>query len=249
LIQRIIHRVVVLVAAFCALVLPLSAQQFDEKMWGKNSAGVELVVHEDARHPGPSATVLTFNLIGKGFPADKRYDLWFWNLGKKPQKAIPGVSFDKRGLLVCTGKPGECLGKGPDDPINIQATAMLGEPKRFAIVCVDGRVAGFAEAVPFPIEASDKKCKLSVVREAPLAEVVAVRANGFVPFEMLSVTGQFGTDNTAHSPSADPNGAWEAIMGTRAPGQTSGTATIKVAGNGCAVSVSFPWGEGSEKQQ
>ena len=247
--RSVMNRVLVPVIVFCALVLPLSAQQFDEKMWGKNTPGVELVVHEDARRPGSSGTVLMFHLIGKGFPAANKYDLWFWNLGKKPQKGIQGVSFNSQGLLVCSGKPGECLGKGPDDPINIQTTAMLGEPKRFAIVSTDGRVAGFAEAVPFPIAASDRKCKLSVVREAPLAEVVAVRASGFVPYEMLRVTGQFGPEKTTHSPSAAPDGTWEAIMGTKAPGLNSGTATIKVAGQACAVTVSFPWGEGSEKQQ
>jgi len=227
----------------------LAAQQFDEKMWGKNSPGVQLATHEDPRRPSPSGTVLTYNLLGKGFPADKVYDLWFWNLGKKPNKGIEGVSFDKRGLLVCSGKPGACAGKGPDDAINIQTTAMTGEPKRFAVVSRDGRVAGFAEAVPFPIEATDKKCKLSVVRQAPLAEVVLVRASGFVPFEMLKVEGHTGTEESTHSPTVAADGTWQAVMGTKPPGQISGVATIKVYGQGCAVTVSIPWGEGTLKQQ
>ena len=86
-----------------------------------------------------------------------------WERSRK--KLSKGVSFDKRGVLVCSGKPGFCTGKGTDDPINIKANAVLGEPKRFAVVSRDGRVAGFAEAVPFPIEATDKNCKLSVVRQ------------------------------------------------------------------------------------
>ncbi len=229
------------------LSVPLLAQQLDEKMWGKNSPGVELGIHEGPREHDSAATVLYYNIIGRGFAADKAYDLWFWNVGKKPQKAIEGVSFDKRGVLVCSGKPGFCTGKGTDDPINIKANAVRGEPKRFAVVSRDGRVAGFAEAVPFPIEATDKNCKLSVVRQEPQAEVVAVRASGFTPYEMLSVTGNLGADSAVHSPTAAPDGTWQAIVGTKVFGQDSGVATIKVAGKGCTVSVSFKWGPGSEK--
>lgn len=232
-----------------ALCLPVAAQQFDENKWGKNSPGVELGIHEGPREHDSSGTALFYNILGKGFPADKTYDLWFWNLGKKPQKGIEGVSFDKRGVLVCSGKPGSCAGKGTDDPINIKATAALGEPKRFAVVSRDGRVAAFTEAVPFPIEASDKNCKLSVVRAAPLAEDVAVRASGFTPYEMLTVTGNLGPDNTVHSPTAAPDGTWQAIVGTKAFGQDSGVAKISVSGKSCSVAVSFPWGEGSGKAQ
>ena len=231
------------------LCLPLAAQQFDEKRWGKNSPGVELGIHEGPRTHESSGTALFYNIIGKGFPGDKVYDLWFWNLGKKPQKGVEGVSFDKRGVLVCSGKPGSCVGKGTDAPINIKTTAALGEPKRFAVASRDGRVAGFVEAMPFPIKASDKNCQLSVVREAPQAEEVAVRASGFTPYEMLTVTGTLGPDNTMHGPTAASDGTWQAIIGTKAFGQDSGVATIKVAGKGCAVAVNFQWGEGSEQAQ
>jgi hypothetical protein len=233
----------------CALCLPSAAQQFDENKWGQNSAGVELAAREGPRDHTSTGTVLMYNILGKGFPADKTYDLWFWNLGQKPKKGIDGVSFDKRGLLVCSGKPGSCTGKGPDDPINIQAKAALGEPKRFAVVSRDGRVAGFAEAVPFPIDATDKNCVLSVVLQAPLAAVVRVSASGFTPYEMLSVSGNLGADSSVHSPTAAPDGSWHAIMGTKGFGQDSGKASIKVAGKNCTVAVSFPWGEGSGKEQ
>ncbi len=233
----------------CALALPLAAQQFDEKMWGKNTAGVELATHEGPREHNASGTVLMYNVLGKGFPADKRYDLWFWIAGKKPQKAIAGVSFDARGVLVCSGKPGSCQGSGIDDPVNIKATAVLGEPKRFGVVSTDGRVAGFAEAVPFPIEASDKNCKLSVVRESALADVVALHASGFTPYEMLTVKTNLSPDDATHSPTASPDGTWQAMIGTKIPGQSSGVANIQVFGHGCSVAVSFAWGEGSARQQ
>jgi hypothetical protein len=242
-------RVTIAILLAGVLYLPLVAQQFDEKKWGTNSPGVQLGIHEGPREHESSGTALFYNLIGTGFPADKSYDLWFWTVGKKPQKAIEGVSFDKRGVLVCSGKPGFCTGKGTDDPINVKANAALGEPKRFAVVSRDGRVAGFAEAVPFPIEASDKGCKLSVVRQDPQAEVVAVRATGFIPYEMLSVTGTLGGDNAVHSPTVQPDGTWQAMVGTKVFGQTAGVADIKVAGKDCAVAVRFKWGADSGQLQ
>ncbi len=225
------------------------AQQIDESTWGKNTSGVELATHEGPRERTSSGTVLIYNLLGRGFPADKTYDLWFWTLGKKPVKAMAGVSFDKRGLLVCSGKPGSCKGEGADDPINIKATAMLGEPKRFGVISTDGKIAGFAEAVPFPIEAKDKSCKLSVVRQSPLAEVVAVRASGFAPSEMLAVKTNLASEQPAHSSTTAADGSWQAMMSARQPGMVSGTASIQLSGKSCSVSLNFNWGEGSNKPQ
>ena len=235
--------------AVCIFASPLAAQEFDENTWGKNSPGVELRAIEGPREHASGGTVLVYNLVGKGFPPDLKYSLWGWIPGHKPQKAIEGVSFDHRGVVVCSGKPGSCAGQGVDDPITIKTTAVLGEPKRFAVVSDDGRVAGFAEAVPFPIEATDKSCKLSVVRQSPLAEMVLVRATGFVPYEMLNVSGHVGGLDAVHSPTASPDGTWQAFIGTKTPGQASGTATIKVAGQQCSVSLSFNWGEGTTKEQ
>ena len=126
---------------------------------------------------------------------------------------------------------------------------MAGEPKRFAVISTDGSVAGFAEAVPFPVQASDHNCKVSVVRQSPVAEAVVVRASGYTAREPLSVTGNFKAESAPRNPSASADGTWHALIDTQTPGQRSGTATIKVAGKACAVTVSFPWGEGSGKQQ
>lgn len=230
----------------CCLRLTSPALQADESTWGKSSAGVELGTHEGPRERTSSETILIYNLLGRGFPTDKTYDLWFWTLGKKPLKAMAGVSFDKRGVLVCSGKPGSCKGEGADDPINIKATAALGEPKRFAVISTDGKVAGFAEAVPFPIEAKDKSCKLSVVRQSPLAEVVAVRATGFAPAEMLTVKTNPASELPAHGPTA-ADGSWQAMINAKQPGATSGTASIQVSGKSCSVNLNFNWGEGSKQ--
>ena len=154
--QYLIHRTIgwslAAAAALTLLSIPLAGQQFDAEHWGKNTPGVQLVAHEGPRQKTSSGTVLIYNLIGRGFPDGIVYALWQWPAGKSPRQMMQGVSFDKRGVLVCSGKPGYCSGSGPDDPINIQATAVLGEMKRMAVVSSDGKIAGFADAVPFPVK-------------------------------------------------------------------------------------------------
>ena len=112
------------------------------------------------------------------------------------------------------------------------------------MVSTDGQVAGFAEAVPFPIEATDKQCKLTVVRQTPLADVVAVRATGFTPFEMLTVTGHVGGEDTVHSPTASADGTWQAMIGNKPQGQDAGVSTLKVSGQCLLGERQLPLGRG-----
>jgi len=141
-------------SAFLGTVLLSSsaAQQLDAKNWGRNSPGITLALHEGPRQKTAQGTLLLYNVLGRGFPSGIPYELWGWKEGQQPKKLMDGVSFDKRGLLVCSGQAGFCKGDAPDDPVNIKATAQPGEAKRVAVVSPDGKIEGFAEAVPFPAQ-------------------------------------------------------------------------------------------------
>lgn len=225
------------------------AAQLDSNNWGKGTPGVTLVAHEEPRQHSAKGTVLWYNLIGKGFPDGVVYTLWWWQPEKSPQAIIKGASFDKRGVLVCSGKPGYCSGNGPDDPINIKANAAMGEMKRLAVVSEDGKIAAFADAVPFPIEASDKNCKLSVIRDSPLADVVTAHASGLKANAPLSVTTRYGDEESTEKSTSGPNGTWQKVVTTQAAKQHSGKALISISDGVCAVSVSFDYGPGSNKPQ
>lgn len=202
------------VVAFALLLiglLSIASAQIDVNNWGKNTSGVSLAFHEGPRQKSSQGTILMYNVVGKGFP-DVPYVLWQWIPDKQPQPVMEGVSFDKRGVLVCSGCPGFCKGDGPDDPINIKTTAVLGEPKRMAVVSSDGTIMAFAEAVPFPIEASDKNCKLSVVRMDTLAETVVARGSGFAPNEPLTVTTQSNDEGATTKNNAGPEGNWTGVI-------------------------------------
>jgi len=140
------------VCLFAVVLSSSAAQQLDSKSWGRNSPGITLALHEGPRQKTPQGTLLMYNVLGRGFPSGIPYQLWVWKEGQQPKKLMDGVSFDQRGLLVCSGKSGFCKGDGPDDPINIKATAQPGEAKRLAVTSPDGKIAGFGEAVPFPVQ-------------------------------------------------------------------------------------------------
>ncbi len=228
---------------------PFAAQQLDASNWGKATPGVTLVVHEGSREPSGRGTILWYNLIGKGFPDAVVYNLWRLIPGKSPELLIKGVSFDKRGMVVCSGKPGYCSGTGPDDPVNLKTTASLGEEKRMAVVSEDGKIAGFADAVPFPLEATDKSCHLSVVRMSPLGDVVLVSASGLKPNETVTVSKRYGYDSASGKYTASPAGTWESLISSENPLQPKGKASISVSDGSCTVSVTFDYGPGSNKPQ
>lgn len=141
-------------AFFSTILLPsaTAAQQPDAKNWGKNSPGISLALREGPRQKTAQGTLLMYNVLGRGFPSGIAYELWQWKAGQEPKKMMQGVSFDERGVMVCSSRPGFCKGDVPNDPVNIQATAQPGEMKRVAVVSPDGKVAGFADAVPFPAQ-------------------------------------------------------------------------------------------------
>jgi len=228
---------------------PVRAQQLDTNNWGKGTPGVTLVAHEGSREQSEKGTVLVYNLIGKGFPDRVVYNLWRLIPWKSPELLVKGVSFDKSGVLVCSGNPGYCAGAGADDPVNLKTTASLGEEKRMAVVSEDGKIAGFADAIPFPIAATDNRCKLSVVRMSPLADVVLASASGLKPNQALIISKRYGYESASEKETAGSDGAWESLISTQAAMQPKGKASISVSDGSCTVSVTFDYGPGSNKPQ
>jgi hypothetical protein len=239
------HRIVA-IALLAIASLSAANAQVDAKNWGMNSAGVRLVLHEGPRQKSAQGTILCYNLIGQGFPLGVPLELWQWTLDKEPKRVMEGVSFDKRGVLVCAGGAGFCKGDGADDPINIKAQAGAGEAKRMAVVSSDGKIAGFAEAIPFPVEASDKSCKLSVVRMGASTDAVTLRLTGFAPNERFTLTTLTDVEEASIDQSSDKQGSWTGVV--KLPSRRPGKASITVApvtGQHCKVAVSFEWGTGS----
>ena len=98
------------IALFGLLITSLAsysrAQQFDAKNWGKNSPGIILTLREGPRQKTAQGTLLMYNVLGRGFPSGIPYELWQWKAGQEPKRLMQGVSFDGRGVMICSGQPG-----------------------------------------------------------------------------------------------------------------------------------------------
>jgi hypothetical protein len=100
--------------------------------------------------------------------------------------------------------------KSPEesDPVEVNFLAVQAEPKRFALVSSDGQFRAFGEVIPFPIEARDGACKVSVIMLAPLYALVSVHAEGLRPNENFQVRMQSGREVGQPKPKVDENGRW-----------------------------------------
>ncbi|MFP5230556.1 MAG: hypothetical protein ACLGXA_23305 [Acidobacteriota bacterium] len=153
-----------------------------------------------------------------------------------------------------------------DQPVQIETTAAQGEAIRVALVTSDRKRAAETSAIPFPIENTDKGCKLSVVLSVKDAGLVLVDGEGFPPNMALKLDASTGT--TMHELHAQSNAKGQITIPllTGEQKRQSGTTTVKFAGINrqptldtpkeeatpapdCAPAVSYAWGDGSYKAQ
>lgn len=120
--------------------------------------------------------------------------------------------------------------------------AVSAEPKRFALVSADAQFRAFGEVIPFPIEARDGACKVSVIMLAPLYALVSVRAEGLRPNENFQVRMQSGREVGQLKPKADENGRWSVDVGPYVKGKKEGFTEVELTGAGCKLKTQFPWG-------
>src|ERR1051325_9473245 len=148
-----IRSVFILLLAF-GLAAPLGAQQqLDRTSWGASSAGASLRVMEMQRTPrSEGGTWVHYFLQGIGLPKNLTYSLWEWELGGEPKLVLARVPMRDDGVLLCSGKPGGLSGASTEQVYAGRMTAMKAEPKRMALVSVDGTLRAFGTSIPFPVD-------------------------------------------------------------------------------------------------
>jgi hypothetical protein len=131
------------------------------------------------------------------------------------------------------------------DEYDLSVQVAKGEPVRFLLVANDLSLQVPGTVVPFPIEASNRKCRLELRLGMPDGEAVLVYADGLpaktdVPFEATSGSvmkpGKLSTNAKGHAATVDfPFVA----------GQEAGILDVKIATKGCSVSAEIAWGKGT----
>ena len=240
----------ILLTLACAV--PMGAQQtVDRASWGErfNSAGASLRVMEMQRAPrSEGGTWVHYFLQGIGLPKKDLYSLWEWELGSDPKLLLTRVPMRDDGVLLCSGKPGDCSGATDEQVYDLRASASKGEPLRFALVSSDGRLRAFGTAVPFAIEASDKACKVSLERKTVDGSEATVNGSGFAPKERVTISVSGETTGATLRRNADEKGEWSAdVSHANDAMHADGSAQIAIKAKSCTVTVPWTWGKETQK--
>jgi len=194
-----------------------------------------------------------FRIFARGVAERKQYALAIWKIGTAQKlQVLSGPAYVNRKGLMLTRKPSadeeelESAEQGLEYDISVQAAD--GEPVRFALLSKDSKVIASGTLVPYPLQASDKGCRLSALLSAPEAEIVLVTADGFAPNAELMVEGNSAGELKQSKHKTDANGRVEFVELPYVVGKEAGVLTDTIETPDCSVKLRVPWGKGSYRK-
>lgn len=218
-----------------------------QRAWGTsmNSPGATLALTEMSRSKVNGHTIVKYRMQASGLPLEKVYSLVNWQIGGQPQVHLEGVTINEAGIAVCAGNSGTCgTPSKPNDPIDLDMMAALGETKRVGLVA-DDTAKAFANVVPFPNRAVHGGCVLSATIMTPNAEGVLLSASGFQPNSGVAIESVSEGEVKNSVAKADQNGAYETVLQPYRKGVTEGRTQVSVRSGSCHPVLSFAWGKSS----
>jgi hypothetical protein len=192
-----------------------------------------------------------FRVFAHGVPEGIQYTVAIWKIGTSAQnlQIISSPAYVNRKGLLLTRKPSadqeeiESAGEGLEFDIGMQAAN--GEPIRFVLRSKDSKVVVRGTLIPYPIESSDKGCRLSALLSAPEANIVLVTGNGFAANTDLVVKGDSAGELKQSKHKTDANGHVQFAELPYVVGKEAGVLADTIETPDCSVSVQVPWGKGS----
>jgi hypothetical protein len=192
-----------------------------------------------------------FRIFARGVSEETQYSMVIWKIGTPIQnlQVMSSPAYVNRQGLLLTRKPSsdqedlESAGEGLEFDVGVQAAN--GEPIRFALRSKDSKVIVPGTLVPYPLESSDKGCKLSALLSAPEANIILVTADGFSPKTNLVIRSDSAGELMQSKHTTDDNGHAEFAELPYVVGKEAGGLRITIETPNCSVSVQVPWGKGS----
>jgi hypothetical protein len=223
--------------------------QWDTGLRDPTRPHLEFVKFDEFNRPDGHFT--RFRVFAHGVPEGTQYTVALWKIGTPVQnlQVIPSPAYVNRKGLLLTRKPSadqediESAGEGLEFDIGIQAAN--GEPIRFALRSKDSKVIVPGTLIAYPIESSDKGCRLSALLSAPDANIVLLTADGFVPNTDLIVKGDSAGEPKQSKHKTDANGHVQFGELPYVVGKEAGVLADTIETPDCSVSVQVPWGKGS----
>jgi hypothetical protein len=179
------------------------------------------------------------------------YILAAWSIGTSLEDLhvlSSAVYINRKGLLL-TRKPNpdeedrETVAEDAEYDLGVQAAD--GEPLRFVLRSADNKVLAPGTLVPFPIQSTDKGCKLSAMLASPDGEAILISGEGFPPNTEVWVQGNSAGELKQSQKPVDAAGRVEFVELPYVLGKDAGTLNDTIATKDCTVSVNIPWGKGT----
>jgi hypothetical protein len=217
-------------------------------------SSLELVEKESEKSPD-GHTVIHYNFVVKGLPADATYDIKYWPVGgpsNRFQEIANKVRINKDGLLVCLPDM-RCGDRNrPEFPLDVAIPATgKGETHRFALFSEKNpKVWLTGIATPFPNRSSDHGCQLEMVRMTPNGEFFLLFGSRFPPNQKITAEGNSAGEQHPWVTQTDAQGNFQRAELPFVIGKNSGVVEDTVTGGAdCHPSISAAWGEGSRELQ
>jgi hypothetical protein len=205
-------------------------RKWDER---NNSPGAELQAVVVLR----ADKVLKYELRAKDLPLDLKYELLIL-----PTMASSINELTSTGDVEIDKQDGRVL-DGPGDVRSMFLAAPApGEPYRFALVSKDRKYKAFATVLPNPIEATEKGCRVRVIRLMPKFELAFVQFTGFPPQAEIDVHGNSEGEILDFKLKTNADGYVDTGILPFKAGKSRGTMNLQTSTPKCSPKVSFRWG-------
>ncbi|HZP05151.1 MAG TPA: hypothetical protein VFB43_09645 [Terracidiphilus sp.] len=195
-----------------------------------------------------------YRIYTAGVPEGQPYILAAWSIGadlKDLNVLSSNVYVNRKGLLL-TRKPNpdeedrETVGEDAEYDLGVQAAD--GEPLRFVLRSQDNKVLVPGTLVPFPIESTDRGCKLSALLAEPDGEAILIEGDGFPPDSSVLVQGISAGEPRKSKQTVDASGHLQFVELPYVVGKETGTLNDTISTKDCTVSVIIPWGKGTYRR-
>ncbi len=201
-----------------------------------STSGMRLDLIEVGRQATPRGTELSYIVRTVGMPTDRTYTGWFKIFDEDAATSWGDYRVDSSGqlLVAATGKPAGVFKLG---------NYARGQPLKIALMTSDGSIKVFAKVVPFPIEVTNGQgCRLTVELASADGETFQIRGEGFAPQEPLTNYDRSEDELMTLSQTADAQGRVTIISFPAVTGKQSGTASQRLVGKSCDLTVEYQWG-------
>lgn len=176
--------------------------------------------------------MVNYELRGSGFPQDKKYELWL------------GISFQKpvhTKFVFHVNSMGEIVNEAGRISRFSVGNYHKGEPCSVGLISTDGSIKAFAKVYPFPLQASDGPCHLTLEMLTSDGKTFGVIGRGFPPNRVVESVSQSGSEVIRGQQQVNKNGDFGAVV---LPANVSGDtrASYGINSSACKVKVDYEWG-------